>query len=372
MEGLVAGRLRGGLFKQTTHKPSGIASWLLRNGAAREQMSLYFTGACCDHDFRLLWFCWSRPWAGTAAAGRMLGLADLEAGALRHFADHPFSDGGLAALPDSGEAIWCSGPDVWQRGPDPATRPRRLGGLPHAMVHRRQLRRLATQPTRSADGTRMLLDSQIGARCYLGTLEIATGGYEVVFCGTQPFNHAQFSPTDPCLALVVREDEVDPTTGASTPYDHRIFLWHGEQGLMPFGPPGRQVGHETWAADGQAIWAVDFRRGVLRLPLSGPPELVWPGFGWHAHASACGRYVVADHRLSERRGGPAWVVAFLNRVTGRSVEIARMPIPEEDRLHRHPHPRFGARDRVITYTSMIRGVADVAVVDVAELLAATA
>jgi hypothetical protein len=132
------------------------------------------------------------------------------------------------------------------------------------------------------------------------------------------------------------------------------------------------VGHEVWSADGKAIWFVDFSRGVMRQPLGGgAAELVWPGTGWHAHASACEHYVVADHRLPEHQGGPAHVVRFLNRVTGREVEIARMPIPAEDRLHRHPHPRFNAADRVIVYTDCSVGPADVCVVPVADLIAAT-
>jgi hypothetical protein len=370
--GDLAARLRGsGLFEAVRHEASGVTSWRLRNAPERSQISLYFTAPCCDDDLSLLWFCWAMPWAGSAAAGRMLGVADLREGTIRHLADHPISDAGAAVLPRSGEVIWCSGPDLWRRSAAPDDRPRRLGGLPFAMTDRRPLRRLATQPTISADGELALLDAQLGRRSHVGVLHLASGEYAPLFCGIRSLGHGQFSPSDPRLALIARGDEVDPDTATVTPYGHRMFLFDLDGRLTTIGPPGRQYGHEVWSADGRAVWFVDFGRGVMRLTLEdGGIELVWPGTGWHAHTSACERYVVADHRIPARQGGPAHVVRFLNRTTGRSVEFARMRVHAEDRLHRHPHPRFAARDSAIIYTDSAVA-ADVMVVPVADLVAAT-
>jgi hypothetical protein len=362
-----------GLFAPVTNPASGVTSWRLRNVPHRAQISLYFTEPCSDDRLRVIWFCWALPWAGSAAAGRMLGVANLVTGRVHHFPDHPITDAGASVMARSGAIIWCSGPDLWRRPPAPAARPQRLGGLPFEMTERRALRRLATQPSISADRRLALLDTQLGRRSHIGTLNLATGEYVPLFCSPRNMNHAQFSPTDPRLVLIARDDDTDPDTGVNTPYDHRMFLFHLDGWLMPLGPSGRQVGHEVWSADGQAIWFVDFRRGVMRQPLTGgPAELVWPQTGWHAHASACERFVVADHRVPAREGGPAHAVRFLNRATGREVEIARMPVPAQDRLHRHPHPRFNAADRVIVYTDCSAGSGDVCVVPVAELVAATA
>jgi hypothetical protein len=65
-------------------------------------------------------------------------------------------------------------------------------------------------------------------------------------------------------------------------------------------------------------------------------------------------------------------VRFLNRTTGRMLEIARMPeAPTDNTLHRHPRPKFDASDSVVLYTTLVRGVADVAVAPVADLIAVT-
>jgi hypothetical protein len=64
-------------------------------------------------------------------------------------------------------------------------------------------------------------------------------------------------------------------------------------------------------------------------------------------------------------------VRFLNRTTGRMLELARMPeAPTDNTLHRHLHTKFDAFDSVVIYTILVREVADGAVVPVADLIAA--
>ena len=359
----------GELFAPWTHEASGIVSHLLRGDRRRPQQTLYFSKPCVDDAFDHLWFAWSTPWAGHAWGGRMLGLVDLAKGEMRHFANLAFSDASPAVLPESGDVLWCGSSAVFRRPPVLHSRPQILGRLPWELTRNRFVRRVATQLTLSADGAQAFLDSQIGQRCVMATLDLATGAYEPRFSSPHVFNHAQFSPTDPSLVLLARDDDTDFTTGANTPYDHRMFLYRLDGTLTPLGPAGRGLGHEVWSADGRHIWFVAFGQGVMRVPAEGgEPEMIWPGAAWHMQASACGRYLVADERANR---GTDWLVRFLNRVTGKAVEIARMPVPAEDQLHQHPHPRFGARDRVITYTTLVRGRADVAVVPVDSLLAAT-
>ncbi|WP_439548013.1 hypothetical protein [Falsiroseomonas sp.] len=362
-----------GIFARSTHPASGIDSWLLRMPPSVSSQTLYFGKPSCDDGLRFLWFAWFTPWAGSAKAGRMLGVVDLERGTVTRLPDHQFSDGGAAADPATGDLVWANNRDLWRRGPDPEAVPRHLGCLPFEMTHRRLLQRLVTQPSISADGSRLLLDSRIGTRCFIGALDLADGGYEPWFCSPSHFNHGQFSPTDPELVLLAREDEVDMTSGVSEPYEHRMFFYRRSGSFGPVGPPGRKAGHEVWGADGRAVWFVDFRQGVMRFDIaSGAAELVWRGTGWHTHASACERYVVADHRIGENKGGPAWLLRFLNRDTGRSIEFARMTPPVEDELHRHPHPRFCARDQAVIYTTLVEGRTSVAIVPTADLIAATA
>jgi hypothetical protein len=361
------------LFTPFAHADTGITSYLLRNPAGHSQQSLYFSRPSCDRDFRYLWFAWATPWAGTALAGRMLGVVDLARREIRTFPDTPFTEASATVLPDSGEVVWCSATGVWRRGPQPEDTPAFCGGLPIEMTKKRLVRRLATQVSINADGSRAFLDSRIGPHCFLGTVELASQGYTPRFSSWLNLNHAQFSPTDPDLVLLAQDDDSDFFTGATTPYEHRMYLYDLNGRLTPLGPSGRGFGHEFWGADGRHVWVVAYRDGVMRVPLDGgEAELVWPGTGWHAHASACERYVVADHRIGANKGGPAWLVRFLNRETGRSVEVARMPEGSpDDILHQHSHLRFEASDSVVVYTTLARGTADVAVVPVSDLVAAT-
>jgi hypothetical protein len=361
------------LFTPVTSERSGITSYHLRSTAGYSQQSLYFSRSCCDRDFRYLWFARSTPWAGTAASGRMLGVVDLVRREIRSFGDMQFTEACAVALPDTGEVVWCNTTGVWRRGPLPDSVPSFCGGLPYEMIKNRFVRRVATQISLSADGKHAFLDSRIGPRSILGTVELESKTYTPHFSSPLNFNHAQFSPTDPDLVLLARDDDVNFITGETTPYDHRMFLYDLNGRLTPFGPSGRGYGHEVWSADGKHVWIVAYRQGVMRVPVDGgEAELVWPGTGWHAHVSTCERYIVADHRIGANKGGPAWLVRFLNRTTGRMVEIARMPeAPADDALHQHPHPKFDASDSVVIYTTLVRGVADVAVVPVADLIAAT-
>ncbi|MBP0447228.1 hypothetical protein J8J14_20855 [Roseomonas sp. SSH11] len=359
----------GDLFRSWICEESGVGRYLLRSGGGGGQQSLYFTKPCCDDGFNYLWFAWSRANGGHAWGGRMLGLVDLVQGEMRLLAELAFTDGSLAVLPETGDILWCNTSSVFRREPLLRCRPQRLGGLPVEMTRNRFVRRVATQLSVSGDGRKVFLDSQIGQRVVMATLDMETGGYEPHFSSAHVFNHAQFSPCEPDLVLLARDDDTDFTTGQSTPYDHRMFLYRLGGELTPIGPSGRSFGHEVWSADGKYIWFLDFRAGVMRLTVSsGEVELIWPGVGWHAQASRCGRYLVADHRINR---GTGYSVRFVNCMTGKEVEIARMLVPTEDLLHTHPHPRFGARDSVITYTTTVRGRADLAVVPVASLLAAT-
>jgi hypothetical protein len=361
------------LFTSSRHPANGIESFVFNAPHPIGTQSLYFGKPACDDELRHIWFAWFTPWAGYAHSGRMLGLIDVEKGQVAYFPDHQFADGGAAVDPRTGDLIWANGRHVWRRAPSTTDVPHPLGSLPAELTHRRVLTRLLTQPSVSADGRYVLMDTRIGTRCFIGALDTASGRYEGWFSSRLHLNHAQFSPVDPNLVLVAREDEVDPTTGLGTPYDHRMFLYNRDGTFVPVGPSGRNNGHEVWSAGGKSVWFVDFRQGVMRLDVStGEAVLIWPKTGWHATASACETYVVSDHRIGAKNGGPCWLVRFLNRRTGRSIEFARMPSLGLDDQHQHPHPRFSARDRVIIYTTQHEGRAALAITPVADLVVATA
>jgi hypothetical protein len=67
-----------------------------------------------------------------------------------------------------------------------------------------------------------------------------------------------------------------------------------------------------------------------------------------------------------------WHIAFFNIKTDKEVRIVTELPPYSRRpYHVHPHPQFCVNDRYICYTTNVLGTADVALVSVAQLIAAT-
>ena len=102
-------------------------------------------------------------------------------------------------------------------------------------------------------------------------------------------------------------------------------------------------------------------------------KVAWPAHCWHAHISRNGDYMISDSNgLKERyyRGCPSSVF-FLNRRTGKHVQILSNPEMKGivgARYHIDPHPRFCASDKLVVFTTTVRGEVDLAVIEADDLI----
>jgi hypothetical protein len=362
-----------GLFTPWRDPFSGVESWVLAPEMGRRvapfQQSFYFTNPGFSRNERFLWFYCAFPPSGDHNYGRTLAVADLREGGIRHFPETQFLDASPAVHPSTGDVYWTTGTQVWKRGPHPDQSACLVGEFPASLVNGRRPHRLATHLTFSADGSSVALDAQIGADWFLGELPLDGSPFRLWQQFDRCYNHTQFSPTCPDLMLTAQDQWQDPRTGEKGELEDRIWLIRRGETVRPLFPdaPSRLRGHEWWDTDGRHVWYVDYEHGTEKANIeTGERTLIWPGGTWHSYVSRDGRYLVGDRWLN----GDMQVV-FFNADTGREVNIVTAmpptPVPMGS-YHLHPHPQFCADDRVICYTTMVRGTVDVAVIAVDDLI----
>lgn len=365
------------LFEKWTDPVSGVESYLLTRRAAPLQQTFYFTNSGFTDDGRFLWFYCAFPPGGDAYYGRQLAVVDFAERTVRHFPDTQFMDASPFADPRTGEVYWTTGLGIWKRGPEPKAATERVGLFPADLARRRRPLRLATHLSRSADGKSFAIDAQIGAEWFVGDMTLdGSGSFRLWQKFDLCHNHAQFSPTDPDLLLIAQDGWIDPATGVEGETRDRLWLLRRGQPAKPLLPeaplPASLRGHEWWGADGRHVWYVDYHAGTARVDLAtGRRTLVWPNGHTHSHCDGAGKYLVGDINPTD----DTWRVAFFRPGSGKEIDIvARLPmLPGPLRAyHIHPHPRFCLNDRYICYTTTVRGVVDVALVPVAQLLERTA
>ena len=363
------------LFEPWTDPASGITSYLLAPRIAPVQQSFYFTNPCLSSDGRYLWFYTAYPPSGSSDQGRTLAVVDLVSGTVTACPETQFRDASPFVDERDGTVYWCSNYAVYSRAPAPDAPAVLVNQIPESIHRRRYGKRLATQLTLSADRRAFFIDAHFGDEWCCGALPLDGSPFEVWQTFDRCYNHAQFSPTDPDLALIARDWWTDVATGQHHNYDNRIWLLRRGHSARPVFEHSPSVAHEWWHADGRHIWYVDYSHGTCNVDIAtGAATTVWPAGNCHSHASRCGRYLVGDI------GTYSWAktgcrAAFFDSQTGREVNIASaLPEPTVERgwYHLDPHPQFCANDELITYTTTVRGRIDVALVKTADLRAATA
>lgn len=369
------------LFTPHICSESGVVSYILTERAAPVQEAFYFVNDGSSADGRYLWFCCAHPPSGTAHHGRTLGVVDFETQTVHNFPETQFSEASPYVVPESGEVFWASNGRFWRRRPEPNATVHKIGELPAAWTGARHVLRSATHLTRSADGRELFVDCGFELQWRFGSLSIDTGEMQPWWRFDRLYNHAQFSPTDPDMALFAQENHRDPVTGLVHRITDRIRLIRRGEAPRPLFPNPTRATHEWWDRDGRHVWYIAWQNGqhsVWRAAIdTAEAEEVWPGVGWHAHDSGDGRAVVADH-VDDPDGfhrGAASSVHFLNRQTGRSICVARNPAQEEYAgryYHIDPHPRFLGGGRYISYTTTVLGNVDLALVPVDHLFEKTA
>ena len=390
----------GPLFTPWVDPQSGVQSYLLTERVAPLQQSFYFVNPSTSDDGRYYWFYCAFPPGGNANQGRSLAVADFRDEHIHHFPETTFTDASPVVDTRTGEAYWCAGLEIWKRRPEPQAKAEIVNCFPEELARNRRPWRLATHLTFSADRKALNLDVEIGGEWFVGHIPLDGGKFVLWEKFDRCYNHAQFSPTDPSLQLIAQDHSVNPLSGETTRYENRLWTIRRGGKAKPIFPAriaaqpciregnphyandvshtitdGRaMLGHEWWGSDGRHIWYVHYGCGIERIQLGqNVPELVWPHPSLsHAHADAAGQWLVADN--IPPNDPASHKILFRNLETGREVNIvSRLPeVPRAlARYHVHPHPQFCLQDRFICYTTNVRGVVDVAFVQVEELVART-
>jgi hypothetical protein len=358
------------LFTPLMNDESGVTVYLLTEKIAPVQQNFYFVNDGMTRDGRFLWFYCAHP----PSPGRTLGLIDLESEEVRHFPEAQFDDATPFVDPESGFCYWCARDSIWCRGPHKSEIPQLVNSLPKDIVRARPIHKLATHLSRSANGKEFFVDAALGLQWVFGTLPIGGGDFQMWQRFDRHYNHAQFSPTDPDLVLFAEENHPDPITGLIFPIIDRMWLIKRGQSARPVFSSPTRVSHEWWDLDGKHVWCVwdndSWRTDIASQKVE---KFEWPHHCWHAHNSNNGKYLVADSNERFYRGCPS-KVNFINRVTGKHVQIIRNPEMQGiigARYHIDPHPRFCDQDRLIVFTTTIRGQVDLALVRTADLVERT-
>ena len=358
------------LFTAIKNADNGVSIYLLTHKVAPLQQNFYFVNNGMTDDGRFLWFYCAFP----PSPIKTLGLLDLQEQTVRHFPETQFSGSSPWVDPISGFVYWGAHESIWCRGPRESETVQCINSLPEDIVRERTVYRMATHLTRSADGKEFFIDAALGLQWVLGSLPIDGGDFQLWQRFDRNYNHAQFSPTDPNLALFAEENHPDPITGLKFPIIDRMWLIErGKRARPVFSTPTR-VTHEWWDEDGKHVWCVwgnqAWRTNIATQEIE---KIDWRQHCWHAHHSRGAQYLISDSNERFYRGCPSGV-HFLNRVTGKEIEIIRNPeMANFTGAHYHidPHPRFCGQDRFVVFTTAIRGQVDLALVKTSDLIERT-
>jgi hypothetical protein len=243
--------------------------------------------------------------------------------------------------------------------------------LPHELTSQGPRAIFCTHLSVSADGRRLLLDGRYGRHCFLAYLDLEEMRFEVVFQGKNVFyDHANYSPSDPHLAVLASDWWLDPDTGAYNEIPHRIWTIRTDDGKPPrpiMAPPGwngphpRYPTHEWWSDDGKGIFTILHEEGIAFINVETfESSIVWKGSACHGQSCASGRWFVVDQKtyLAEPRS-----VVLVDSKTHEVLPIAiNMPRPPDvfNRLyHLDPHPQISPSERFVIYSGTQLGLSDV-------------
>ncbi|MBN1581815.1 MAG: hypothetical protein JXA89_14010 [Anaerolineae bacterium] len=360
------------LFTPITHPETGLSLYLLTEKVAPVQQNFYFVNSGMTDDARFLWFYCAFP----PSPVKTLGVIDFEAGTVRHVPQTQFNGSTPYVDPASGTVFWGARESIWRLSPtETDAMPDLVNSLPPDVVRTRTVHRLATHLTRSADGTEFLVDAALGIQWILGTLPLDGGDFQLWHRFDRNYNHAQFSPTDPDMALFAEENHPDPITGLRFPIVDRMWLIRRGEHPRPVYDEPTRVTHEWWDADGEHVWCVwGHESWRTHIETCAVEKIAWPAHCWHAHNSINSDFLICDSNEKFFRGCPS-AVYFLNRHSGKTLKLVDNPGMggiTGSSYHIDPHPRFCGQDQFVVFTTTIRGEVDLAIVKTADLVDRTA
>lgn len=354
---------------------SGVTSYILTEHVAPIQQSFYFTNPSISADGKWLWIYVAYP----PSPHKFLAAFSLDPSQpQRHLYLHAGYTSASPMVAPEGDAVYFAmGPSVWRMELDGTQR--KICTLNPEYIDHRELRRLATHLTLSADRKVFLLDGEVGNHWFVGTGDVQTGEVRIIKEFIHHFNHAQFSPTDPELFLIAQDWFYDRITGRRYMFDHRTWLMNRAGTLFrsitpEYQKPGHEDCHEWWSADGMLCYE-NYAAGTYEVDVvANQTTHVWKRPVCHAHCSADRRYWCADqtpYRWSET-GCP---ILFYDRETGKEISIISsqpQPIYPRSDYHTDPHPQFSPQNDFVVHTTTVLGGLDVALTPTAPLVERTA
>lgn len=348
---------------------TGITSYILKERVAPLQQHFYFTNVSISPDEKWLWFQAAHP----PAPYKCLAVVSLDpANAfIRYFPEAYFNTAHPMVAPESNAIYFGMGPSVWKMGLSGT--PAKVCTLPDSYINHRQLHRLATHLTMSADGKNFLLDGALGDHWFVGLGSLAGGEVKILKEFSMHYNHAQFSPIDPDIFLIAQDWFFDRDSGVHFRYDNRVWLMDttGERFELlqthDYSKKPRLDSHEWWTRDGRIAY-VNYETGVFRIDLkTRKHEHVWKQPLCHAHCDPGQRYWVADESPYKWDKTPCQVRFFDARLQAQTNICSGMPRPTLTRnaYHLDPHPQFSPQGSYVIYTTTVRDpLVDIAITPV--------
>ena len=365
------------LFQKWTDPVSGVESYIRAKRVAPLQKAYYYLNSGLVANGRYLWFECAFP----PSPGRLHAVADILDGTVQvfHETQHAYCD--PYVCPESGDMYWATETQVWKRGPRAGEDAVLVNSLPADLVRGRKPRLISTHLSLCADGRSVSIDANFGSEWIIGDLPLDGSDFRLWQSFDRCYTHAQFSPTDPDLMLIMQDSWHDPVSGLVNDRADEDRLWLIRRGgrayqILPNDPlRSANRGHEWWDAGGRHVWFLDYtegpKQGTKKVCLdTGEVTVVWPRGRSHSHCDRSGRYFVGD---IVKWPDDAWEVAFYNSVTGVDVPLVKLLPPCNLRraYHVHPHPHFCLDDRYICYTTNVLGRVDLALTPVEALLERT-
>jgi len=206
------------------------------------------------------------------------------------------------------------------------------------------------------------------------TVSLKTGELKIIHRDNYWFGHAQFSPTDPDLAMFCHEGNwemvdriwfINPSkssmNAAGKVTSNARIAYHRAE-------PGEIVGHEFWHPDGKTIW---FQQSYRKGPRRGTGYLtsmevatgritqytVPDGFGGiHETFSPDGTFMVADGNGKGKTGPGKYISKLTIPVDGSTVLKGEHLVSLQ--VHDYvvePNPHISPDNRWVMFTAMLHG-----------------
>jgi len=371
-------------FKRWQDPVTGVASFVLTERVAPVQQSFYFTNPSVSADEQWLWFYVAFP----PNRQRMLAVVCLDPAKpmIEYYPQAGFTAASPMVAPEGDAAYFCMSSSVYKLTLDGNVT--EICTVPKTDIAYRHFFSLATHLTMSADGKYLLLDGDLGNTWRVGLGKLETGEVAILKKFTTCHDHAQFSPTDPDLFLIARDNWNDKISGERFPLDHRIWLMDtNETRYEPMRPKdwyahNSNTTHEWWSKDGLVCWT-DYDKGTFECnPYTLEATHVWERTLCHSHCSSDRQYWCADENPYKWATEPVQILFYDRRRKQETAIVSAMPQPpvsrnlfrldppycSRDIYHWDPHPQFSPGDSWIVYSTTVCGTVDVALSPVDELI----